>query len=128
MATKRIGTWQLAAAGILSVGTALAANAVLHRVAIDSRAIRLAIALLPLPFFIAFIVAEFRWMQGQDEFHRRLMLESLAIAFPFAIALAVLMEALQKAGFLSAFGIGDAWPLMALVWVPSLWIAARRYR
>jgi len=128
MPKPSISTRQLGVAGALSVASAIASNAALDYAAPDSGFTRIVIALLPLPFFLAFIVAEFRWLNGQDEFHRRIMLESLAIAFPFAIAIAVALEALQKAGFLVEMGIGDAWPYMALTWLPSLWIAARRYR
>jgi hypothetical protein len=45
-----------------------------------------------------------------------------------AIALAVVMESLQKAGLLQMLSVGDAWPWMALTWLPALWIAVRRYQ
>ena len=86
------------------------------------------ISLLPIPFFIAFIWVELRWIRAQDEFYRGVILESLAIAFPLAIVIGVVVEALQKAGVLTTLTVGDVWPFMALMWLPALWIARRRYR
>ena len=128
MTKRRVSHLELIVVGALSAATALAADAVLDHFVFASRAVRLAIAVLPLPVFILFIVAEFRWIRDQDEFHRRVMLDSLAIAFPLAIAALVLLEALQTAGFLTGLMIGDVWPFIALTWLPSMWIAARRYR
>jgi hypothetical protein len=113
--------------GALAVGSVLAANALL-RAADLSQIVRVAVALVPLPFFFGFIWAELRWIRHQDEFHRGVLLESLAIAFPLAIALAVVIEALEKAGVLQLLSIGDVWPWMALTWLPALWIARRRYQ
>jgi hypothetical protein len=91
-------------------------------------AMRPLVALAPVPFFVAFVVAEVKWVRSCDEFHRNVILESLAIAFPSAITLAVLVEAVQKAGYLGDMTVGRLWPLMALCWVPSLMWAVRRYR
>ena len=90
--------------------------------------LRITVALLPILFFIAFIWAELRWIRSMDECHRAVMLESLAIAFPLAIVIAVAIESLQKAGLLLGMTIGNTWPWMALTWVPGLWIAQRRYK
>jgi hypothetical protein len=86
------------------------------------------VALLPVPFFIAFVFAELSWIRASDEFHKTVMLESLAIAFPSAITLAVVIEAVQKAGYATSLTIGDIWPWMALLWVPAIWIALGRFR
>jgi len=110
-----------------SAVTAILANATLRHSDLPQAA-RLVVALLPVPFFFMFILAELHWIQGQDEFHRLVMLKSLAIAFPCAIAIGVTVEALQKAGLLVGLSIGDVWPLMALTWIPSIWLAARSYR
>ena len=127
MANQTFSSAKLALMGALSVGSVIAANGVL-RIAQLGQVVRVAIALLPLPFFFAFVWAELRWIRQQDEFHRGVLLESLAIAFPMAIALAVVMESLQKAGLLQTLSVGDAWPWMALTWLPALWIAVRRYK
>jgi hypothetical protein len=127
MADRSVSSAKLALLGALSVGSVVGANALLPNVDL-AQGVRVAIALLPLPFFFAFIWAELRWIRQQDEFHRGVMLESLAIAFPMAIALAVIIESLQKAGLLPALSVGDVWPWMALTWLPALWIAVRRYK
>jgi hypothetical protein len=112
---------------LLSAGSAILASAILESVQMDQW-LRLIVALFPVPFFIAFIWAELVWIRSLDEFHRRVTLESLAIAFPLAIVLGVVIEALQKAGVFTGLTIGSIWPWMALTWVPGLWIARRRYR
>jgi uncharacterized membrane protein YidH (DUF202 family) len=118
---------RLAGVAVLSIASVLASNALLRQSEL-APGLRVVLALLPLPFFLAFIWAELRWIKQQDEFHRGVFLESLAIAFPLSIALAVVIESLQKALVLPALSVGDVWPWMALTWVPSLWISARRYR
>lgn len=127
MANPSISTARLALIGALSIGSVVAASAMLRDIHLP-QGIRIAVALLPLPFFFAFIWAELGWIRQQDEYHRAVLLESLAIAFPLAIALAVVIESLQKAGLLPSLSIGDVWPWLALTWLPALWLAARRYR
>ena len=127
MANQTFSSAKLALIGALSIGSVVAGNAVLRNVQLG-QGVRVAVALLPLPFFFAFIWAELRWIRVQDEFHRGVLLESLAIAFPLSIALAVVVESLQKAGLLPALSVGDVWPWMALTWLPAVWIAARRYK
>ena len=127
MRNQSFSSAKLALLGVLSVGSVAAANAVLRNAQL-AQGVRVTIALLPLPFFFAFVWAELRWIRHQDEFHRGVLLESLAIAFPMAIALAVVIESLQKAGLLPTLSVGDVWPWMALTWLPALWIAVRRYK
>lgn len=110
-----------------SAGSALLAGWILRQGEMPGGA-RLAVALLPAPFFILFVLAEVRLLGGADEFLRRVVLESLAIAFPIGILGAMTVEFLQRAGFLLEWTIGDVWPFMALVWLPSLAAAWWRYR
>jgi hypothetical protein len=88
---------------------------------------RVLAALVPGPFFVWFVLEELRWVRRMDEFQRRVVLDSLAIAFPIAITIGVVIDGLQKGGFVSTWTVGDVWPFMALVWLPALWIAGRRY-
>jgi uncharacterized membrane protein len=113
-------------AGMISGLSALLAPLILLHTNFPLAA-RVLISLLPLPFFIAFIWAELQWIRSQDEFHRGVILESLAIAFPLAIVIAVVVESLQNAGLLMTLTVGDVWPFMALSWLPALWVARRRY-
>ena len=115
------------AAGALSAASALGSSYLLRHGGVSGGA-RLLLALLPVPFFVAFIVAELRWVRRCDEFHRRVILDSLAVAFPAAIVLAVTIEGVQRAGYLTSWTVGDVWPFMALLWLPALWLALRRYR
>jgi hypothetical protein len=127
MPNQSFSSAKLLLLGGLSAGSVMVTNAVLRSAQLP-QVVRVAVALLPLPFFFAFIWAELRWIRHQDEFHRGVLLESLAIAFPLAIALAVVIESLQKAGLLPNLSVGDVWPWMALTWLPALWIAVRRYK
>jgi hypothetical protein len=118
---------QLLVAALLAGGSALAASWLL-RVQHYGVAGRVAVALLPVPFTALFIGTELRWIRQLDEFHRRVILDAIAIAFPAAILVAIVVEGLQKAGFVSGWTVGDVWPWMALTVLPSLWFAYRRFR
>jgi hypothetical protein len=120
-------TVQPVVAGLLAAASALLSSWLL-RGQDHGVAGRVVLALLPVPFTALFIGAELRWIRRLDEFHRRVILDSLAIAFPAAILVAVVVEGLQKAGFVTGWTLGDVWPWMALTWVPALWIAYRRFR
>jgi hypothetical protein len=113
-------------AGILAGLAALVSSWTLRNVSLTTE-LRLLVALVPGPFFVWFILAELRALTRSDEFQRRVLLESLAIAFPAAITIAVVVDGLQKGGFVSGWRIGDVWPFMALTWLPALWIVDRRY-
>ena len=126
MATRRSLQVGPIGSGILSGLTAVISSWVLRHVSLGTE-VRLLVALLPAPFFVWFILAELRTLKRLDEFHRRVVLDSLAIAFPLAITIAVVIDGLQKGGFVATWSIGDLWPFLALVWLPALWIASRRY-
>src|SRR5688572_31629769 len=113
--------------GGLSVASVILSRLLLAQGEFDAGG-RLAAALLPVPFFIAFVFAELRWVRESDEFHRGVILHSLATAFPAAIVLAVVVDALQEGGFVTHWTIGDVWPFMAILWIPALWMSRRRYR
>jgi hypothetical protein len=113
-------------AGLLTGLAALVSSWTLRNFSLPTE-LRLLVALLPGPFFVWFILVELRALQRADEFQRRVLLESLAIAFPAAITIAVVIDGLQKGGFVTAWSIGDLWPFLALTWLPALWIADRRY-
>jgi hypothetical protein len=112
--------------GTASVGSALVSALMLGSLDLATLP-RMLVALLPVPFFLWFIVAEVRWVRQMDEFHRRVVADALAAAFPATILLAVAIDGLQRGGFLSDWTIGDLWPGMALLWVPALWISWLRY-
>jgi hypothetical protein len=113
-------------AGILAGLAALVSSWTLRNVSLPTE-VRFLVALVPGPFFVWFILAELRALKRIDEFQRRVLLESLAIAFPAAITIAVVIDGLQKGGFVTGWSIGDVWPFLALTWLPALWIVDRRY-
>lgn len=86
------------------------------------------LALLPLPFSLLLLSVYVRLVRQADEFQRRVILESLAIAWPAAMILGMTFEYLQKAGFAMWMDVGRIWPLMMMLWVPSLLYAYWRYR
>ena len=46
----------------------------------------MAIALLPVPFFAAFLLAEIRCVRALDELQQRIQLDALAVAYPCVMA------------------------------------------
>lgn len=93
-----------------------------------SPAARLALALVPVALWAGAIVLLVLALPSVDELQRRIQLEALAIAFPGAMLLGMLVEYLQKAGFARNLAVGDVWPVMFLLYVPALLFALWRYR
>jgi len=113
--------------GCLTLVAVIGVSWALEDASLDPPA-RLALALVPVALWagaIAFLVLAFR---GLDELQRRIQLEALAIAFPSAMLLGMLVEYLQKAGFARGLAVGDVWPAMFVLYVPALLFAHWRYR
>lgn len=77
-----------------------------------SRAMRVAIALVPLPFFGWFVWRFLQHVRKADELERRIQMESLAIAFPLSIAMVMALGLLEHAGV----GFEYGWSMNAL-WI-----------
>ena len=77
---------------------------------------RIAIAISPFPFFVAFLVAEIRVLRRVDELERRIQLEALAL--------------LERAIPLSPldWSYRHVWCFLPLFYFAGLGIARRRYR
>ena len=93
-------------------------------------AVRVAFAILAVAGFVAFIAAEVRVIRGLDELHRRIQLETLAVAFPLALVLVFAVGMLERAG-VSIWGfrqIRDVWPLVVIPYAVGYALASRRYR
>jgi hypothetical protein len=92
--------------------------------------VRVAVALSPFPFFVAFLVAEIRLLRRVDELERRIQLEALAIAFPAAILLLMALALLERAIALSPqdWSYRHVWFFLPLFYFVGLGIARRRYR
>jgi hypothetical protein len=83
--------------------------------------------MVPFAFFLAFFLAGIRSM---DELQRRIQLEALAIAFPLAILLFMLLGLLELAIPLSPedWSYRHTWSYLPLFYFIGLAIASRRYQ
>jgi hypothetical protein len=90
---------------------------------------RVAVALAPLPFFVAFLAAFIRNVRGMDELERRIQLEALGIAFPLALVLVMTLGLVQVARPLDPanWSYRHLWPFMAAFYAAGLAVARRRY-
>jgi hypothetical protein len=91
---------------------------------------RVAIALLPVPFFAWWL---WTWMKGvseMDELERRIELEALAVAFPLAVILLMTLGLLDVAIGLNPidFSPRHVWAMMPVLYYFGLWRAKRRYQ
>jgi len=72
--------------------------------------LRVAVALVPLPFFGWFVWRFLQLIRKSDELERRIQLEALAIAFPLSIATVMVFGLLEGAGLQPVSG----WPLKGM--------------
>lgn len=91
--------------------------------------LRLAIALLPLPFFAVMLWGVLRDIGRQDELERRIHLEALAVAFPLSILLLMTLGLLQLAMPLNPddWSYRHIWPFPFAFYFLGLAMARRRY-
>ena len=89
--------------------------------------LRLLVALLPVPPIIVVFIAVLQLLQGVDEFERRILIESLALAAGITAILSVTYGFLENAGFptLSAWW---TWTAVMGSWFISSLILRSRYR
>jgi len=91
---------------------------------------RVAVALLPVPFFTWWL---WTWMKGvnqMDELERKIELEALAFAFPLAVIFLMTLGLLDVAIALNPndFSPRHVWAMMPLLYYIGLWRAKRRYQ
>ena len=91
---------------------------------------RIAIGLLPVPFFVWWL---WTWMKGvsrMDELERRIELEALAFAFPIAVVLLMTLGLLDLAIPLNPddWSMRHVWAMMPALYYMGLWRAKRRYQ
>ena len=96
---------------------------------IQSRPGRIAVALMPVPFFVWWL---WTWMTGvmqMDELQRRIELEALAFAFPATLVLLATLGLLNTAITLNPddFSLRHVWLMMPMLYYMGLWRAQRRY-
>ena len=90
--------------------------------------LRIALAVTPVLLWAGMVLLMVAGIRHVDELQQRIQLEALAITFPTAMMLGMLVEYLQKAGFATDLRVGDVWPWMFLIYVPAYFFARLRYR
>ena len=127
--TRRIYGTRLLIRGVLWISVYVLSRGLLE-LGIASPAARVAIALLPTPFFVYYL---WTWMKGvaeMDELERRIELEALGFAFPAAVVVLMTIGLLDLAAALSPddFSLRHIWVMMPLFYYAGLWRAKRRYQ
>ena len=114
--------------GLLWVSIYLLSRGLLEMIA-GPAAIRVAIALLPLPFFIFYLWTWFKGAAAMDELQRRIELEALGFAFPAAIVVLMTIGLIDLAITLPGddFSLRQIWLMLPVLYYVGLWRAQRRY-
>ncbi len=121
-------SWRLFAAAFLSVFTYFGARTVLEVESLDA-AWRVSVALAPMPFFAWMLYEVVRSVRQLDELHRRIHLEALALAYPLALTLLMLLGLLELAVPLNKddWSYRHVWQMQGVIYLFALFIAYRRY-
>ena len=126
--TRRVYGTRLLIRGLLWASVYLLSRGLLE-LTIPSAAARVAIALLPTPFFIYYL---WTWMKGvseMDELQRRIELEALGFAFPAAVVFLMTIGLLDLAVTLNPddWSLHHVWLMLPLLYYVGLFRAKRRY-
>lgn len=127
--TRRVYGTRLLVRGLLWASIYLLSRGLLE-LTIPSPAARIAIALLPTPFFVYYL---WTWMKGvseMDELERRIELEALGFAFPAAVVMLMTLGLLDLAIGLNPddFSLRHIWAMMPIFYYAGLWRAKKRYQ
>ena len=127
--TRQIYGARLLVRGLLWISVFFLSRGLLE-LGIASSPARIAIALLPTPFFGWYL---WTWMKGvsqMDELQRRIELEALGFAFPSALLVLATLGLLDVATTLdpSDFSLRNTWLMMPMLYYIGLWLAKRRYQ
>ncbi|HEY0811174.1 MAG TPA: hypothetical protein VGD49_13490 [Longimicrobiales bacterium] len=92
--------------------------------------LRIALAILPVPFFVGVIRVAFRAIGSGDELFRRIHLEALAFAFPVTVTLLMVLGLFELATGLNPddFSYRHVWPMAIIAYYGGWALAMRRYR
>jgi len=126
--TRQVYGARLLVRGLLWVSIYLLARGLLE-MAVLAPPLRVAIALLPLPFFVWYL---WTWMKGvgeMDELQRRIELEALGFAFPSTLVFLMTVGLLDLASPLGPenFSLHQVWLMLPVLYYIGLWRAKRRY-
>ena len=126
---KPLGQWTVILTGVAWVLVYLVTRELLDsdQLAEGWRILVALAPMIPFAFFLIFMLAGLRSM---DELHRRIQLEALAIAFPLAIILFMLLGLLELAIPLSPedWSYRHTWSYLPLFYFIGVAIATRRYQ
>ena len=127
--STRSGNLRLAAAAIAWFVTYFAARGFLENPA-SAAWVRVLVALLPVPFFVATLTLVVRGARDLDELQRRIQLEALAIAFLVTIVFLMTIGLLQRAIALpfEDWSYLHVWAYLPVFYFAGVAIASRRYR
>lgn len=78
---------------------------------------RIALAVLPVLLRGVMILLVVAGVRRLDELQQRIQLDALAMAYPTAMMLGMLVEYLQKGRFAGGWTVGEIWPWMFLLYV-----------
>ena len=97
---------------------------------VTNPAVRIGVALVPVPLFALFLWHFVAGIRSLDELERRIQLEALAVAFPVAVLLIMMLGLLDLAVPLNP----DDWsyrhvgPFLFMLYFFGLFLARRRYQ
>lgn len=128
MAIQRSSRWLLTT-GMLWLVTFFIARGALESTTL-APVFRFGVALIPLPFFSAFLILFVRSVRAADELERRIQGEALAIAYPLALVLLMTLALMERAVGLSFqdWSYMHVWIYLPLFYLAGLAIARRRYQ
>lgn len=115
------------ATAILFLVAYVAARALLETVA--SPSLRVAAALLPIPFFALWLLTIIRGIRELDELERRIQLEAVGFAFPLTLLLLLTLGLLEIAITLPPEDLSyrHVWALLPIFYFMGIVIARKRY-
>jgi uncharacterized membrane protein YoaK (UPF0700 family) len=92
--------------------------------------LRVALAVLPIPFFIALMRFAYRAISSGDELFRRIHLEALVFAFPATLTLLMVLALFELATGLNPddFSYRHVWPMAVLAYYGGWALAMRKYK
>lgn len=124
------GFLQHAGRGI-GLGVAWLAAYVLARLLIEGDAVegtaRVVVALIPLLPFAMLLWWVQRGLRDMDELHRKVNLEALAVSYPIAILMIMVMGLVDLAIGIPVAHFHKAWVFLMLLYFTALWVAWRKY-
>jgi hypothetical protein len=91
---------------------------------------RLAVAIVPIIPFALFLWYFIRGLRAGDELERKIQLEALAIAFPLAILLLMILALVELAHPLNPddWSYRHVWIFLPVFWLAGQMLARRKYQ